>query len=238
MLTDAGIKIYTNLGPPLQDLAQINAQLLDGPKNARLVVSVLPSLAQTWLAPQLARLARLNSLAGIQTRIEEDPVDFARNNIDLRITYGYQMYADFDSRELFRDSVSPMCSPEFAAQHSQPGAELQALPDDQFIHVDWGVNYATHPGWSDWFRHQGVARSPAIAAGLQLSMSSAALDCASHGLGVVLGQRQLARNYLQQGRLVLLSEAALPLGQAYHAVYAHAGPRREQVLALLQGFGH
>lgn len=234
VLTDAGIKIYTNLGPPLLDLAQINAQLLDGPRGASLVISVLPSLAQTWLGPLLARYSRLNPLLGLHTRVEEDPVDFARNNIDLRITYGAQLYRDFDSIRLFQDVVLPMCSPEFAAQQPQAKTELQALPDHLFIHIDWGVNYASHPGWGDWFRHMGIDRTPPIARGQLVSMSSVALDYASHGLGVVLGQRQLAQDYLHQGRLVVVSESALPLGQAYYGVYAHAGQRRDQVKSLLR----
>jgi LysR family transcriptional regulator, glycine cleavage system transcriptional activator len=237
VLTDAGTKIYASLGPPLLDLAQRNAHLIDGPTGANLVISVVPSLAQAWLAPQLARYSRLNPLVGLHTRAEEDPVDFTRDKIDLRITYGDQLYSDFDSSRLFQDSVLPMCSPEFAALQSLGQTELQALPDHLFIHTLWGVNYASHPSWSEWFRHKDIERAPSIARGQQVSMSSVALDYACHGLGVLLGQRRLAQNYLQQGRLVVLSETALPLGQAYYAVYPHAGQRRDQVQALLPHLG-
>jgi len=233
VLTDAGTKIYSSLGPPLLDLAQKNAQLLDGPTGANLVISVMPSLAQTWLGPQLARYSRLNPLVGLHTRVEEDPVDFSREKIDLRITYGSQLYSDFETSQVFQDSVVPMCSPEFAALQPSGQNELQALPDHLFIHTVWGVNYASHPGWSEWFRQQDIDRTPSIAHGQQVSMSSVALDYACQGLGVLLGQRRLAQHYLQQGRLIVLSEAALPLGQAYYAVYPHAGQRREQVQALL-----
>jgi len=237
VLTDAGNKIYSNLGPPLLDLAQKNAQLLDGPSGASLVLSVLPSLAQTWLAPQLAGYSRRNPLVGLQTRVEEDPVDFARDVIDLRITYGTQLYTDFDSSHLFQDTVLPMCSPDFAVQQPQVKTELQALPDHLFIHTVWGVNYASHPRWREWFQQHNIDRAPFIARGQQVTMSSVALDYACHGLGVVLGQRRLAQHYLQQGRLVMLSETSLPLGQAYYAVHAHAGQRREQVRALLRDLG-
>jgi LysR family glycine cleavage system transcriptional activator len=234
VLTDAGTRIYSNLGPPLLDLAQKNAQLLGGPSAASLVISALPSLAQTWLAPRLAHIARRNPLLSLQTRAEEDPVDFVKNNIDLRITYGNQLYRDFDSEPLFLDDVLPMCSPQFAEAQPLAKSALQTLPDHLFIHTDWGVNYASHPGWADWFRLHNNERVPVIAHGQQVSMSSVALDYASNALGVVLGQRKLAQIYLQQGRLVVLSEMALPLGQAYYAVYPHAGQRRDQVREFLQ----
>ena len=237
VLTDAGTRIYSSLGPPLLDLAQKNAQLLGGPSAASLVISVLPSLAQTWLAPQLAQFSRLNPLLSLHTRAEEDPVDFAKSNIDLRITYGNQLYRDFDSESLFQDAVLPMCSPEFAEAQSLQQTELQELPDHLFIHTDWGVNYASHPGWVDWFRLNAIDRAPLIARGQRISMSSAALEYAGNGLGVVLGQQQLAQTYLQQGKLIVLSETALPLGQDYYAVYPHAGQRRDQVQEFLQQLG-
>ena len=233
VLTDAGTRIYSDLGPPLLELARKNVQLLDGPTTANLVISVMPSLAQGWLAPLLARYSRLNPLVGLHTRAEEDPVDFTRDGIDLRITYGAQLYSDFDKKRLFQDSVVPLCSPEFIAQQSLDRVELQSLPDHLFIHTVWGMNYASNPGWSEWFRQQDIERAPSLARGQQISMSSAALDYASHGLGVLLGQRRLAQSYLQQGRLVVLSERAMPLGQAYYAFYPHAGQRREQVEVLL-----
>ena len=237
VLTDAGTRIYSYLGPPMLELAHKNALLLGGPSAPGLVISALPSLAQDWLAPQLLQYSRQNPLISLQTRAEEDPVDFAKNAIDLRITYGNQLYRDYDSKPLFQDAVLPMCSPGFADAHSLQQTGLQALPDHLFIHTHWGVNYASHPGWADWFRLSGIERTPVIARGQQVSMSSVALEFAGNGLGVVLGQRQLAQAWLQQGRLVVLSETALPLGQAYYAVFPHAGRHREQLQGLLTQLG-
>ena len=233
LLTDAGIRIYMTLGPPLQELAQKNTQLLGAPGSASLVVSVLPSLAQTWFTRQLSRYTRLNPLGSVQTRVEEDPVDFVKDRIDLRITYGNQLYRDFERRLLFQDVVLPMCSPAFAESQSLTAASLSSLPDSLFIHVDWGVNYASHPGWSDWFQLNGIERKPVVTRGQRVSMSSVALDYAASGLGVVLGQRELAQVHLQQEKLVVVSESSLPLGQAYYAVYAHATQRRSQIEQLI-----
>lgn len=233
LLTDAGTKIYTNLGPPLLDLAQKNRQLLEGPTAAHLVVSLLPSLAQTWFIPLLVRFSRQYPHIGIHTRVEEDPVDIARNDIDLRVTYGSLLYTDFDSRKLFHDSVLPMCSPDFAEQYSLNESNLGQLPDQCFIHTVWGDNFASHPTWSEWFRHKGIERDPSIANGQQFSMSSVGLEYASHGPGVLLGQRRLAEEQLRQKRLILLAQEPLALGQAYFAIFPRAGRQSGLVNSLL-----
>ena len=127
VLTDAGSKIFANLAPALHDLAQKNRELLDGPTAARLVVSVLPSLAQAWLVPRLARFSAQNPNIGIHTRVEEDPVDLTRLGIDLRITYGNQLYSDFAAQPLFRDAVQPMCSHDFAVRFPDATGDLAQL---------------------------------------------------------------------------------------------------------------
>ena len=228
VLTDAGNTIYSSLAPALLSLAHKNRELLDGPSAAHLVISVLPSLAQTWLVPLIARFAAQNPRIGIHTRVEEDPVDLVRLGVDLRITYGNQLYADFAARQLFRDSVLPMCSHDFAARHPQAAEDLSQLPDHRFLHTVWGDRFASHPSWADWFRQQQVAREPVVASGLQVSMSSVGLEYAAAGMGVILGQRHLADPWLGDGRLVMLATKGLSLGQSYYAVHAHS--RLEPVL--------
>ncbi len=228
VLTDAGSTIYSSLAPALLDLAHKNRELLDGPSAAHLVISVLPSLAQTWLVSLIARFAAQYPNIGLHTRVEEDPVDLTRLGIDLRITYGDQLYADFATRELFRDAVLPMCSHDFAARHPEIDEDLAHLPDQRFVHTVWGDRFASHPTWADWFRYRQTARDPVIASGQQVSMSSVGLEYAAAGMGVILGQQRLAETWLRDGRLIALTTDSLPLGQSYFALHPHS--RREPVL--------
>jgi LysR family glycine cleavage system transcriptional activator len=233
VLTDAGTTIYTSAAPALQDLSGVTQQILEGTARSRLVVSVLPSLASSWLAPRLAAFYRSNPGGGIETRIEDDPVDFARDDIDIRICYGPYLYPDFKSTTLFHDSVAPMCSPEFAGEHKLNAANLSQFPDELFLHTSWGSSFASPPSWKDWFANAGIQRAPDITRGQQIGMSSIALEYARLGMGVLLGQRQLAARHIQENRLILLSEQSLPLGHAYSAVYPHARIRHSGLKKLL-----
>jgi LysR family glycine cleavage system transcriptional activator len=241
VLTDAGTAIYTNAAPALQDLSGLTQQILEGQVRSRLVVSVMPSLAQNWLAPRLASFCRQVPGIGVETRIEDDPVDFARDNIDLRICYGPFLYPDFKSKNLFHDAVSPICSPGFAAEHNLNEASLPQLPDELFLHTTWGLAFASPPTWKDWFSKAGIRRVPNISLGHQVGMPSIALEYARLNMGVVLGQIELAARDIQQKRLVLLSEQHLKLSYSYCAVYPHSRVRHgglQQLLAVLADGGY
>ncbi len=234
VLTDAGTTLYTSAAPALQDLSGVTQQILEGTARSRLVVSVLPSLASAWLAPRLAAYCRTTPGGGIETRIEDDPVDFARDDIDIRICYGPYLYPDFKATVLFHDTVAPICSPDFAREHKLNEANLSQLPDELFLHTSWGSSFASPPTWKDWFAGIGVERTPNITLGQQIGMSSIALEYARLNMGVLLGQRHLAARDLQENRLILLSQQSLPLGHAYSAVYPHSRVRHSGLQKLLE----
>ena len=233
LLTDAGSSIYSVLAPPLTELSRQSSRMLDGQARTRLVLSVLPSLAQAWLAPRFLSFCQHNPGVSVQLRVEEDPVDFARDNIDLRICYGTRFYPDFEHKLLFKDKVTPLCSQAFMKAHGLDESALSGLADHQFLHTVWGSSYASNPGWADWFSARGIDRNPALAAGHQVEMSSSAIHFASLGIGVSLGQVELAQPELESGLLIQLSDQVLPLGQAYYAVIPHSRAQFESLQSLI-----
>ncbi len=100
-----------------------------------IVLSVLPSLGEKWLAKKLNGFERLKTGAGIEIRIENDPVDFALHKIDMRITFGNQLYPAYRSVELFHDEVTPLCTPEFSTVFNNNNSPLN-IPDEHLIHVE------------------------------------------------------------------------------------------------------
>lgn len=234
-LTDAGMAIYRDTARPLQEIAGMAERVLGDVARARLVVSVLPSLAERWLAPRLAEFARAAPGISIDLRIEADPVDLTRQEVDLRICYGAHFYPDYRIVPLFHDAVLPVCAPEFWREHGPDhGAALESVPDALLIHTVWGPSFASHPGWADWFASRGAERSPKVADGHRVAMSSVALEFARLGMGVALGQRVLARADLEAGRLVAPVEQALALGHPYCAVHAHAKARHGGLGTLVE----
>lgn len=232
-LTDAGRALYPRLETVFSDLVALTRDLRSGKPAGRLTVSVLPSLAELWLIPALARYPDRHK---IDLRIEEDPVDFARSGADLRATYGAHYYPDHRVDVLFRDRFVAVCAPPKA------GRDLptpDALSDDDLIHTDWGPSYIRQANWAEWFAAAGLARQPQNGSGLRTDSTLASALAAQSGAGAALVPERLAEDAIAGGRLVRIGRASVPLFSEYVLVYPQAFARRQalrELCSFLQGY--
>lgn len=228
-LTDAGRALYPRLEAVFSDLVALTRDLRAGKPVGRLTVSALPSLAELWLVPALARYPARHR---IDLRIEEDPVDFARSGADLRITYGAHYYPGFHADVLFRDRFIAVTAPPLAGK---PVPNPETLKDSDLIHTDWGPSYIRQPSWAEWFAAAGLARLPSSVSGLRTDSTLASALAAQSGAGAALVPEHLAQDAIRGGRLIRISEASVALFSEYVLVYPHAFARR-QPLTDLCGF--
>ena len=225
-LTDAGRAIYPRIEAALGELSAVTAELMSVRERKRLVVSVLPSVAELWLAPALAGFS---GLSGIEIRVEEDPVVFARDGVDLRITYGAHAYPDHHAETLFRDRLVPVAAPGFAAK----APTLAQLPAEAFIHTDWGASYATQPSWVAWFAAENLPLRPDPRAGLKVGTTGLAVASARAGLGAALVPERIVGADLAERRLVRLSQGAMAMSWDYLLVWPLAIARKPSLRALV-----
>jgi LysR family glycine cleavage system transcriptional activator len=222
VLTDAGREVYPRLSQALSDIAALSDDLRRGQGRKRLVISVLPSLAEHWLVP---KLRGFDVLSALELRVEEDPVQLSRAGVDLRITYGAHFYPDHRVESLGQDQIIAVAAP----------GRFDGFPDldpGDFIHTDWGPDYASQPSWTIWATQNGFA-PPDPQAGLRVNMTGLALSAARAGLGVALVPSRMAGGDLASGRLVALAGASLPMTRDYVLVHVHAGARRSGLQALI-----
>ncbi len=227
-LTDAGMAIYPGTAQSLSGIASLTERILDPETRSRIVVSTLPSLAERWLVPRLADFARAEPGPSVELRIEDDPVEFARDKIGVRITFGDHLYPEFRSDVLFRDTVTPLMAPGVAIPFEDE-RDLLHVADDSLIHVDWGPKYGSQPRWSDWFETAGSARTPDITKGTSVTTTSAAIALATRGMGVALAPRSLAAAELASGVLIAPSPVNLILSHPYCAISSHT-PQSDRYL--------
>ncbi|EXF93070.1 transcriptional regulator [Pseudomonas fluorescens HK44] len=237
-LTDAGHAIYPQTSRALNDIAAMTTRILEGDLHSRrLVVSVPFSLAESWLAPKLSELLEFHPQLSIDIRVEDDPVDLVRHDIDLRVSYGDYHYPGLEVIPLVHDEVIPMCTPEFWDVHGNQEFDLAQVQQNLFIHTHWGINYASHPTWHDWFSQASISHYPDPKLGRRSGLSSLSISLARLGLGIALGQKLMARSDLESGRLITLSSVSLRLGHPYCAFVPTAKTGRadiKRMLALLR----
>jgi LysR family transcriptional regulator, glycine cleavage system transcriptional activator len=234
VLTDAGQAVYAGASECLQAISTLTEQIMSGHARSRLVISVITSVAERWLESRLAAFARQHPSLRIDLRVEPDPVDFARQNIDLRICYGANLYTEMTVILLKQDEVLPLCSPLYLERNvDAKGLGMNAVPHDDLIHTNWGPMFFSHPTWKAWYAKAGLNR-PDDSKGYQIGTSGLVLDMARDGVGVALGQRMMAAGDLAAGRLVPLSDVTITLGHPYCIVHPRSKSRKAGLRALIE----
>jgi LysR family transcriptional regulator, glycine cleavage system transcriptional activator len=233
LLTDIARTVHAASTQMMNGLAELTEQLLGGPVRSNLIVSVLPSFGVRWLNRHLPQFLEAHPDVRIDLRLEEDPVDFFRNRIDVRICYGEHLYPEFVTVPFKRDRVTAMCHPKLLVREIDT-ASPQSLADDVLIHVAWRAGFSSYPEWAAWFASQGITSHPRRELGHKTDTSSVAIDLACSGHGVVLGQEMLAETELAEGKLVVPFSHWMPLQYDYCVVHAESNKRNRVVGEFVQ----
>ena len=187
-----------------------------------LVLSTLGGFFQRMLAPRLHRFTQANPDLEIDIRAEERLADFVTDGIDLALRYGPGGWAGVRSDLLFRETVFPVCSPEFQRRHALERPEdLLRVP--LLRHRGWP--------WKAWFQRVGIeADEPK--AGVVFDDSSVLLDAAVSGLGAALARSGLAGSDRKSGRLIRPFPEAHEEPWGYFIVWREDSPKQ----AVIQRF--
>jgi len=186
----------------------------------RLVVSVLPSIAEKILLPALARLeAGLPDLS-LDLRCSAALADL--EDIDVAIRFGPGGWHGVQSRHLADERLVPVASPDYR------GGDLPRTLDElrhcRLIH---------HPesSWRLWLDPigMGVAELPSR---LWIDDAALVLQSAMAGHGVALARTRMAAADLAAGRLVRLFDRDVAAEYSYWAVWSGSSARRQ----LIMGF--
>ena len=230
-LTDSGRALFPRIAEGFAHLSAAAQIAVAGRVRARLVVSAPHSVATKWLAPAVADYVRAEPEVSVDLRAEEDPISFTREAVDLRLCYGEHHYAGLAVEPLITDAVVPLCAPALCEAGALSGRPENIRRVD-LIHTVWGPAFASHPTWGQWFEAAGLGQGRHSARGHRVTHSAMAIDLAASGAGIALGQKLLARQDLDQGRLVSPFGPSLRLGVTYCLVY----PPDKAKSPLLAGF--
>ncbi len=217
-LTDAGEAIYPSVAAALTQLTDATRLLERSQSKPQIVVSVLPSLSELWLMPKLDHLGDLS----VEVRVENDPIDFNKSGVDLRLTYSARYYHEFHQAALYADVAVPCCSPAFWQSQVGGAGKVGDVPTHLFIANQWGPAYASEPTWEDWFTHLDPGDIPQISPALTFSDTAMAIAAARQGLGIALAPKALLAKDLAAGDLIIPWAHQMPMRQRYFAICPQA----------------
>ena len=232
--TEVGQSVYETCAELMGELAAMTQRIVGGPARTRLTLSVLPSVGVRWLNRRLPVFLSVHPQLRVDLRIEDDPVDFFRSRIDVRISYGAHFYPEFVGVPFARDRVTPLCAPALIESGRVRPDDPASLADEDLVHVLWHTGFSAYPTWDAWFAATGLTRHVHSEVGHKTDMSSVAIDLAESGVGVTLGQRLLARDALAAGTLIAPFEASLALPYQYYAVHTPGAAQNATIRAFVE----
>lgn len=209
LLTPEGRLLADAASAALGDVQSVFDALHRNRRAERVRISVLPSLAPTWLLPRLPGFLRAHPRVQVDIDTDRALSRFDASGPDLGVRYGPGHWPGTVARFLMDDALVPMTSPALAEGVDTPEQIL-----DRPLITD-----VAPEGWREWFRAAGV-HAPRVAGTHTISDSADGLAAAAAGVGVVLARRRLASAHLADGRLVRLPGPSLPARYAYYVVHA------------------
>lgn len=190
--TEAAILLAHHVDAGFAELAEGVRRVTRGPHRQRINLNSSPYFATNFLLERLAQFREVLPGADLRLTTMIEVHDFARDDIDLSIQWGYGNWGDYDCTLLVRDPKIICCTPEIGRQIGRP-ADLT-----RFTLLDTVMSRRL---WADILAHLGVkARAHDVSIGFDdaASMRRAALQ----GIGIGLVSAHDAEADLADGTLV------------------------------------
>jgi len=185
------------------------ATALAAGESQRIRITLLPSFAQRWLLPRMARWRERHPDIALEVHTSQQIVDLQREGFHAALRQGGGQWRGLVAERLIDSPLIAVGSP--AAARRLQGRGAAALAEEPLI------GYPEH--WERFFALGGcrVTVNPVASfndAGLML-------QAAEQGIGITLARELLAADTIREGRLVRLSPLAVPDDQAYAFWLAH-----------------
>ena len=194
-LTDAGMRYAQQIRTALMVIADATRDVRASDRDRRLVVSMLSSFAARFITPRIGTFIERHPEIDVELQSTNSLTDFARDDVDLAIRFGFGSYPGLHVEPLFEEVFFPACAPTLN------GGKLPQTPADL---VHYPLLRSDDELWRPWFDAAGLDTLTEPKRGILYQDSSNLLLAAIEGQGIALVRRSLAVHDLLDGRIVRL----------------------------------
>lgn len=208
-LTDEGERFAKRVRAAFAELAAGVQEMSQRANPRRLRVSCPPSFGARWLLPRIGRFVADNPDIDLDIGATNALADFARDDADVAIRYGFGHWPGVICEHLTDDAFFPVCSPSIANGYPP------RRPEDL---TNYTLLRAEDEYWKPWFEAVGLDW-PEPDRGTLFRDSSHLLQAAADGQGVALARRTLIGKDLHNGILMRPFDVEVPAPRRFYLVY-------------------
>jgi len=192
-LSPHGAALLPTITTAFDAIAEAAARVSRPSTSGDLVVSCVPALLSFWLVPNLSEFT--SAYPGVRMRLvpSNSHRELHEPEVDINIRYGDGSWPDLWARLLSPLRLFPVCSPTLL--HTNPLRDLDDLSHHVLLHADEGRE------WNSWLAASGAVH---LGRGHHHFLTDAhlAIEAATHGHGVALGDSVTTSRSLAGGRLI------------------------------------
>jgi LysR family glycine cleavage system transcriptional activator len=208
-LTAAGRRYLEQIDPAIRQIQSATEAMLRPSGRNVVRLTLPPSLAATWLIPQLGAFEREHPDIELQLVATTRVVDLRRDQVDLAVRHGKGTWPGIDAAFLLDETALAVCAPGYLTLRPEDDP-LAVLERVRLI-----VNARFPNEWEEWARARGLA-PPALDGAIELEGMEQALQVAESGHGLAIGRRPMVDDRLSRGSLIAPFGAGDPTGAAYY----------------------
>jgi len=192
-LTNQGMLLLS----PLTQAFSIMSDAVEKLKNQQqdFSLKVHPTFAIRWLIPRLHHFQALHPDIQVRLTTSGENVDFSHENFDAGITHSGEETQGIIRKKILTEQLIPVCSPKFL-NSPFPLEKPGDITGKMLLH-----NTPDLREWAAWADQIGI-KGLALERGQIFEVDDAALQAATAGLGIALGDLFLIEDELNTGRLV------------------------------------
>ncbi len=213
-LTQEGRELHTAVTRGLDEVSTCLSSFTCLQGFPQITVSASVAFSYFWLMPRLDTFASAHPEIDLRVLATDQVIDLHHDDADIAIHYGAGHWPEVKASHLFDERVYPVCSPEFAENHTDI-ISAAGLLNKTLLHLEGGGNIWGSVDWQSWLGAQGIDENPARR-GIRLNSYPMVLQAAQAGRGVALGWSYIVDEMIADGCLVCPVEAVMETAQGYY----------------------
>lgn len=215
-LTPAGLRYFKAVSVAFDAFRDATAEITESRLARRLRIRADVTFSKYWLAPRLPEFHSSNPGVQIVLEASGGPVDLSYGSVDAAIHFAPLARTDLCCERVFRNLITPVCTPQYLADHATlTRGETAAFRDCTLL-----CTLPRPTDWPDWLRAAGISDFK-LTNTLTYESSLVALRAAKRGHGIAIVTLALVAPELSVGELVAPSALTLDKGDAaYYLTYS------------------
>lgn len=214
ILSDLGKQYHESVRYALTNISSATLEAIEWQHSGHITIATTSGLAALWLMPQFAVFEQLHPDVDVRIKIVKSIERASRYDFDIGLFQCAEEPKGYDSMPLFGESIFPVCSPQFLAEHPEvkdPNnlcqAKLLVLDSDE----PW-IN------WDGWLKACDLPLPKKNAVKTIIDEYPLLIQGALLGQGLALAWDNLLDQHLSSGQLVIPNDTKLTTAASFYIV--------------------